>query len=374
MTPRACEPCLRRAWLVGILAPYIELVATGEPGSRSPELLKLDDRALTEAVAKRRADRLLARAAAIPLAEMEAAVESAGCFACCRCDPSYPERLGLSADAPAVLFGLGQGEALGSLGDVGAITVVGSRRASGYGREVAQSLAAELAGAGFTVISGMAYGIDAAAHRGALERGRTVAVLGCGADVIYPRRHRRLHAEIAERGLVLSELPPGTGAWRWTFPARNRIMAAVAAMTVVVEAAHRSGSLITSDLANQADREVGAVPGPVTSSLSAGTNALLAEGARVVRDAQDVIDILLGPGALQVRGVGPPLEPELAQVLARVGEGIVEPDAWAVALGGDASAAGVALAQLELLGYLTADSRGRYRRTALQPPGEGAGN
>ena len=136
-----------------------------------------------------------------------------------------------------------------------------------------------------TVVSGLAFGIDACAHRGALEAGRTVAVLGCGADVAYPASHRSLWRRIQERGLVLSELPPGTGAWRWAFPARNRIMAALAGMTVVVEAAQRSGSLITADLAADLGRDLGAVPGPVTSRVSAGSNDLLAGGACLVRDA-----------------------------------------------------------------------------------------
>ncbi len=122
-------------------------------------------------------------------------------------------------------------------------------------------------------------------------------MLGCGADVSYPATHRSLWRRIQERGLVLSELPPGTGAWRWSFPARNRIMAALAGMTVVVEAAERSGSLITADLAADLGRDLGAVPGPVNSRASAGPNALLAGGACLVRGAEDVLDAMLGAGA-----------------------------------------------------------------------------
>ena len=186
------------------------------------------------------------------------------------------------------------------------MTVVGARRASSYGREVARELARELAAAGQVVVSGLAFGIDACAHRGALEGGGlTVAVLGCGADVSYPAAHRSLWRRVGELGLVLSELPPGTGAWRWTFPARNRIMAALAGMTVVVEAAERSGSLITADLAADLGRDLGAVPGPVGSRLSAGPNHLLAGGACVVRDAQDVLDAMLGAGARPLDRIGP---------------------------------------------------------------------
>src|SRR6185312_15363204 len=129
---------------------------------------------------------------------------------------------------------------------------------------ISRELGRDLAAAGMVVVSGMAFGIDACAHRGALESGRTVAVLGCGADVAYPATHRSLWRRLQERGLVLSELPPGTGAWRWAFPARNRIMAALAAMTVIVEGEERSGSLITADLAADLGRDLGAVPGPVT--------------------------------------------------------------------------------------------------------------
>src|SRR6185436_9372375 len=142
----------------------------------------------------------------------------------------------------------------------GVVTVGGSRRATSYGREIARALGRELTEAVLLVVSGMAFGVDACAHRGALESGRTVAVLGCGVDVAYPATHRSLWRRIQERGLVLSELPPGTGAWRWAFPARNRLMAAMAGMTVVVEAAERSGSLITADLATDLGRDLGAVP------------------------------------------------------------------------------------------------------------------
>ena len=182
------------------------------------------------------------------------------------------------------------------------MTIVGARRATSYGREIARELGRELAAAGMVVVSGLAFGIDGCAHRGALDAGRTIAVLGCGPDVAYPASHRTLWRRICEAGLVISELPPGATPWRWTFPARNRIMAALAGMTVVVEAATRSGSLITTDLAADLGRDLGAVPGPVTSRASAGPNALLASGAHVIRDAQDVLDAMLGPGR---RPLGP---------------------------------------------------------------------
>jgi len=223
----------------------------------------------------------------------------------------------------------------------------------------------ELCG-GLTVVSGLAFGIDGCAHRGALDGGRTIAVLGCGPDVAYPASHRSLWRRICETGLVVSELPPGAPPWRWTFPARNRIMAALSGMTVVVEAATRSGSLITMDLAADLGRDLGAVPGPVTSRASAGPNGLIAGGACVIRDAQDVLDAMLGPGQKKLERPAPALDPQLELVLAAVEAGEATCDAVAAAteLSGPEAAAG--LARLELLGYLTCSSVGVYSRT-LQP-------
>jgi DNA processing protein len=164
---------------------------------------------------------------------------------------------------------------------------------------------------------------------------------------------------------VISEFPPGAPPWRWTFPARNRIMAALAGMTVVVEAAARSGSLITTDLAADLGRDLGAVPGPVTSRVSAGPNGLLAGGACVIRDAQDVLDAMLGPGQRKLERSSPVLDLKLQAVLVAVeaGESTCDAGATSAALSGPAAAA--ALAQLELLGYVTCSSVGTYSRTLL---------
>jgi DNA processing protein len=248
------------------------------------------------------------------------------------------------------------------------VTVVGSRRASPYGREVARALGRDLAAAGLVVVSGLAFGIDACAHRGALEGGVTFAVLGCGADQAYPAAHRALWRQVCERGLVLSELPPGTGAWRWTFPARNRIMAALAGMTVVVEAAERSGSLITADLAADLGRDLGAVPGPVGARHSAGPNNLLAGGACVVRDAQDVLDAMLGPGARQIERSGPPLDAQQLGVLAAIEDGAETSDGIAAHLGVSGAEVAAALAGLEALGYVACSLVGTYTRTTIKAP------
>ncbi|MGH2973602.1 MAG: DNA-processing protein DprA, partial [Solirubrobacterales bacterium] len=292
----------------------------------------------------------------------------ARCWACCRHDSRFPAGLRDAADAPWALIGRGDPALLERLVPEGVVTVVGARRASAYGREVARELGRELTAAGLLVVSGLAFGIDACAHRGALDAGTTVAVLGCGADTAYPANHRSLWRQICERGLVLSELPPGTGAWRWTFPARNRIMAAIAGMTVVVEAAKRSGSLITADLAADLGRDLGAVPGPVNSRGSAGTNELLAGGACLVRDAQDVLDAMLGPGARVAERSGPELAPDLRRVLAVVDGGEETCDGIAAQLrlsGGETAAA---LATLEMLGYVSCSLVGVYSRTLLAAP------
>ena len=366
--PRACPDCLRRARLLAHLAPYIEKVSSGAPGSRSPELLRLSNAELVEAVAPKVGARMLAEVEAFPEQRLEAGLAAAQCWGCCRHDPAFPVGLRDAADAPWALIGRGDPALLDRLTPEEAVTVVGARRASPYGREVARELGRGLAAAGLVVVSGLAFGIDACAHRGALECGATVAVLGCGADVAYPASHRALWRQICERGLVLSELPPGTGVWRWTFPARNRIMAALAGMTVIVEAAQRSGSLITADLAADLGRDLGAVPGPVNARASTGTNDLLAGGACLVRDVQDVLDAMLGPGALTVRRAGPALAPELLPALVAVEEGEETCDAVADRLDLSGAEAASALATLEALGYVTCSLVGSYSRTMLQPP------
>lgn len=366
--PHACPDCLRRAHLLALLAPYIEKIATGSPGSRSPELLRLSNEDLVAAAAPKVASQVLARVGSMPTSRMEAELAAAGCWACCRHDSLYPAGLRDAGDAPWALIGKGDPELLSLLQPARTVTVVGARRASAYGREVARELGRDLAGAGMIVVSGLAFGIDACAHRGALEAGLTVAVLGCGADIAYPGAHRSLWRQIGERGLVLSELPPGVGAWRWSFPARNRIMAALAGMTVVVEAAERSGSLITADLAADLGRDLAAVPGPVGSRLSAGPNNLLAGGACVVRDAQDVLDAMLGPGVQRLERAGARLEMAQLEVLEAVERGEETADAIAAALDLSGADAAAALASLEALGYVSCSAIGAYSRTLLQPP------
>jgi DNA processing protein len=364
--PRACPDCLRRSWLLASLGPYIERIATGSPGSRSPELLRLANEDLVAVAAPKVAAQLLARVAALSEQHLAEELKAARCWACCRHGDLYPQGLRDAADAPWALIGRGDPGLLDGLEPFAAVTVVGSRRATSYGREIARELGRELASAGMIVVSGLAFGIDACAHRGAIDAGRTIAVLGCGPDTAYPAAHRSLWRRICEEGLVLSELPPGAAPWRWTFPARNRIMAALTGMTVVVEAAARSGSLITADLAIDLGRDLGAVPGPVTSRASAGPNNLLAGGACLVRDAQDVLDAMLGPGAKRIARSGPNLDSGLAEVLSAVEAGESSCDGVAASLGLSGPDAAAALARLELLGYVNCSSVGLYSRTLLQ--------
>lgn len=366
---RACAECLRRSWLLAALGPYLEKVATGSVGRRSPELLRLSNADLVEVAAASNGKELIRRVEARGEEWFAEKLESAGCWAICRHDEGYPSGLSDAADGPWALIGRGEEALIDRLEPEAAVTVVGSRRATAYGRQVARDLSRELAGAGMIVVSGLAFGIDACAHRGAIDAGGpTIAVLGCGPDTAYPAAHRSLWRQVTEVGAVVSELPPGSTPWRWSFPARNRVMAALAGMTVVVEAAVRSGSLITADLAAELGRDLGAVPGPVTSRPSAGPNDLLAKGACVVRDAQDVLDAMLGAGVRPALRTGPALDGAQAAVLAAVEEGATTPDAVAAATGLSGAAAAAALTRLELLGYLTASAVGTFTRTTLTAP------
>jgi DNA processing protein len=212
------------------------------------------------------------------------------------------------------------------------------------------------------VVSGLALGVDAAGHEGALDGGgRTVAVLAGGAERPYPASRRRTYARIREVGAVISELPPGTGCWRWAFPARNRVIAGLAAVCVVVEAGERSGSLITTGIAEDLGREVAAVPGHVTASLAAGPNALIQAGAHLVRDAGDVLDLLLGAGRWPDPGHDPlaDLPAELREVLDALGNG--RDTVGALVAGGlELGPTLDALSELELLGHVRRAPGGRF--------------
>lgn len=207
-------------------------------------------------------------------------------------EQAYPEWLAEIHDPPPALF-LKGATPLSEIMQQPRVAIVGARVASRYGLDAAASIARGLSRYGVCVVSGMALGIDAAAHTGSLERpGRSLAVLGCGPDVVYPASNRALHASLLERGLVISEYPPRTQPMPWRFPARNRIMAGLTNAVIVVEARAKSGSLITAEFALDEGREVFAVPGSIFSKLSAGPHALIRSGAAAVTSAEDVLENL----------------------------------------------------------------------------------
>jgi DNA processing protein len=382
----ACAACLRRARLLALVAGGLEVAHSRRRPIR--DVLALDDTTLIAAVAGGASvDALGERLAATgPLALLAAAAD-ADLEVLCRHTADYPERLTDDRAAPHALFVRGGKEPrarfarlVGPDADgvpAAAAAIVGTRRASPEGLEVARALGRGLASAGVTVVSGMALGVDSAAHLGAVEAGGpTVAVLAGGADVPYPASKARLYNSIlAAGGAVVSELPPGFRAFRWNFPARNRIIAGLAPVTIVVEAAERSGSLITAELALDLGRDVGAVPGPVLSWRSRGTNALLRDGATLIRDAIDALDLTLGvAGAdaalrrVATENVPPPatLPPELLALLAAVEDG----RDTVAALASDASGASTVragLMELELLGLIRRAPGGRLLRTPRAP-------
>ena len=204
-------------------------------------------------------------------------------------DARYPRPLREIFDPPILLFARGRLELL----DTHMLGVVGTRRPTPYGVAVAERLSGDLAHAGLTIVSGMARGIDTAAHRGTLAAGgSTIAVLGCGVDVVYPSENRKLAGEIASKGLIISEFPMGATAFPQNFPVRNRIISGMSLGVLVVEGAQYSGSAITAKLAMDQGREVFAVPGNITSKLSWGPNLLIKQGARLVQDWNDVVSEL----------------------------------------------------------------------------------
>jgi DNA processing protein len=353
---RACGACLGRGWLLAAISGHLDNVR-----ARIGELLELGDVALIDAVAGDRAADLRDRLERLDPEPMLERVRDAGLEAICRCDPAYPKRFASLSGPPAALYvGGGLARCLSLLGG-DPVAIVGARRASAYGVDVARSLARGVVSSGVTVISGMAMGVDSAAHEGALAAdGRTIAVLPGGAERAYPASKRSLHRRIAQTGAVLSEIPPGADIRRWMFPARNRIIAALSAATVVVEAGDRSGALVTARAAHQLGRPVGAVPGRVTAPHSAGPNALLAAGARVIRGPQDVLDAIYGAGVRRAAAdERPELEDEQSALLRAVASGRDTIEALARA-GFDPDRLLTALASLELDGYVRRGLGGRF--------------
>jgi DNA processing protein len=291
-----CDACLRRALLVAFLAPRIAGLLD-RPRARVAGLLGLPNEDLIAAAAGTAGDDAERYVDGFEPDEERVRIGQTGTSAVCLHSTAYPEALHDLDDPPAVLFVSGRTQTLARLADEPTVAIVGTRRPSPYGVEVAHAIGRGLGAAHVPVVSGLALGIDATAHDGCLAGdGTPIAVLACGPERAYPRRHRALHRRVCESGVAISELPPGAPTFRWAFPARNRIMAALARLTLVVEAADPSGSLITAEFAHDLGRTVGAVPGRITWRMAAGTNALLRDGAVPITSPQDVLDELFGAG------------------------------------------------------------------------------
>jgi DNA processing protein len=394
MSKVACAECLARAGLLARLAGSLDHV-----GADLSDVLALDDADLIAAIGGRERDVITRDHAAFSAERARAHAVGVGLTLICRCHPAYPQVLRELTAPPAVLHITGRHKVvLEPERDVSAagmpsrarggdpagvptrepggepaqaVAVVGARAASPYGIEVARGLGRGLAAAGLTVVSGMARGIDSAAHWGALEvGGTTIAVLAGGAERPYPASARGLHARIRNRGAVVSELPPGTGNRRWMFPARNRLIAGLAVLTVVVEAGPGSGALLTAAVARELGRPVAAVPGRVTSPLAVGPHELIGSGAALVTGADDVLESLaLAPEVVASTSAVPGMRaaPEPAAglpgaqrtLLDALAEG--QPTETALTRAGLGTDAGLAaLAALELAGLIAREPGGRW--------------
>ena len=281
-------------------------------------------------------------------------------------DSGYPQALLTTPDPPVLLYVKGRVDLLNRPG----LAIVGSRNATPQGIANAEAFAASLAGVGLTIVSGMALGIDAAAHRGALSApgenaGATIAVIGTGANRIYPARNRELARKIAQHGAIVSEFPLDTPALAANFPRRNRLIAGLAQGCLVVEAAARSGSLITARLAAEAGRDVFAIPGSIHSPLSKGCHQLIKQGAKLVESAQDVLEELgwRGPSAAPAHGIAAAsMDAAAANLLATLGSDPCDIDTLARHSGLTPEILLAMLLQLELEGHVANLPGGRYQR------------
>lgn len=274
-------------------------------------------------------------------------------------DPDYPALLREIIDPPLVLHTIGDRTLLGSM----SVAVVGSRRASPYGINAARQLTNELTAAGLTIVSGLARGIDAAAHEAALDsRGQTIAVLGTGIDIVYPRSNGRLFRRIEQEGLILSEFAPGTPPMPENFPMRNRVIAGLCAGTIIVEATSRSGSLITARMAAEQGREVFAVPGSIFSKGTEGTHRLIQYGAKLVHDADDIFEELPGDRKRRREAAQEP-DSALRDVLAALNrEEGTHVDALAAKLSRPTGSIAESLLELELGGWIRSLPGSRFVR------------
>jgi DNA processing protein len=291
--------------------------------------------------------------------ELRKQVDALSASAVTLADDDYPPLLRQLVDPPLALFYRGNL----ALAQKPALALVGSRRASPYALSVAAHLGRELVSAGMAIVSGLALGVDAAAHQAALDAsGETIAVLGTGIDIVYPRSNKRLFQTIAERGLILTEFPPGTPPFHYNFPIRNRIISGLTLGTVIIEANGRSGSLITARTALEQNREVFAVPGSIFSPGSEGTHRLIQCGAKLVHETSDIFNELQGDWKIQAEAPAQPESPlrEVLEVFRR--EQGTHIDTAAETLGRSVATLSEPVLQLELGGWLKALPGGRYVR------------
>jgi DNA processing protein len=364
-TIEACQDCLRRSWLLGVLSTRLAYRACDR--TRLLELLALGDIELVQAIGGRRRGELQARYARFTRADINWGV---GVQAICRHSAGYPRGLALAGErAPRMLYVADGAQRLVEQAGEPTVAIVGSRRATDYGMEMARGLARGLAASGVTIAGSLADGIAVAAQAGALEaNGRTLTVLDGGLDVGCPARRRALRERLRKTGCTVAELPCGCRARQWCEPARERIVAGLAELTIVVEANEGPGDLVGARVAKALGRTVAAVPGRVTSPVSRGTHALLMEGAALVRGPGDALELLYegNPAREQAGGTRAAempkpteLEPRLRETLEQVGAGRDTPGKL-TGMSRDGGEVLLALSELELMGLLTRGDGGRY--------------
>lgn len=364
----ACDECLRRTWLIERVSGYLEYQRR-----RVEDILSVEDRMLIELwreVAERRGteDRLESEYREFRPQQADAQrkrAQAAGLDLICACDPAYPRRLRRLFGPPAVLHVAGGMERFLELSRTDPVAIVGTRRPTIYGTDVAQQLGRGVSVSGLCVVSGMAVGIDAAAHRGALAGGgRTIAVLPGSAGEPYPRANAQLYRQLLRYGVAISEMGPGAAVRKWTLTARNRVIAALSELTIVVQGKAGSGALSTARLARGVGCRLGAVPGSVLVSHSEGPHGLLRDGAILIRNPQDVLDALFGGGSRELLDpVLNGLRDEQRAVLQAIQSGADTLALLASKAVGDGDVLAL-VAELELAGCVRRVTGGRYVVTA----------
>lgn len=351
------------AWLRLTLTPGVGgesqralLANFGLPG----QVLSAGRAALTRVLTNRQVDALLGNEAEEAVAAALAWANEANNHVLTLADADYPQKLLEISDPPTLLYVKGRLDLLNQP----ALAVVGSRNATAQGLANAEAFAATLSAGGLSIVSGLALGIDAAAHRGGLKgRGSTLAVIGTGADRTYPAGNRELARQIAEAGCILSEFPLGTPAIAGNFPRRNRLISGLSRGVLVVEAAERSGSLITARLAGEQSRDVFAIPGSIHSPLSKGCHRLIKQGAKLVDDARDILDELACAAPRQPAPAKPSsAEGEPGRVLDALGFDPCDLDTLGQRSGLSPQVLSSCLLQLELESHVALLPGGRYQR------------